>query len=182
MNLWLRLVWAFWSWRSRSRLSVWDVAKRPFRVWPTDLDIFNHMNNGKYGSLMDLGRLDLMLRSGSWKVFRELGWYPVIVAENMTFRKSLAPWQKFDVETQIVGWDKDGFYADTRFTVNGEIYTQTWARLRFLQSPRGIVTPEQVMEVVGRPTDNRQVPAWVLDWAAQSALPKGKEPAPSVWN
>jgi len=181
MNLWLRLVWAFWSWRSRGRLSIWDVAKRSFRVWPSDLDTFNHMNNGKYGSLMDLGRLDLWLRSGTWQECVNRGWYPVVVAETITFRKSLAPRQKFEIESRVAGWDKEAFYVDTRFTVNGEIYTQTWARLRFLQRPRGIVTPEQLMEVVGRPTDNREVPAWVLDWAAKTALPKGKEPAPSNW-
>ena len=58
MNLWFRLLWALISWRSRSRINMHDVGVRSFRVWPTDLDIFNHMNNGKYGALMDLGRLD----------------------------------------------------------------------------------------------------------------------------
>ncbi|MEY2945602.1 MAG: hypothetical protein RL243_348 [Actinomycetota bacterium] len=182
MNLWLRLLWAFASWRSRSKLSVWDVGIRSFRVWPSDLDIFNHMNNGKYGSLMDLARLDLMLRSGTWQKLRELKWYPVVVAETITFRKSLAPWQKFEMETKVVGWDAEGFLVDQRFTVAGEIYCQTWVRLRFLKRPRGIVTPTELMDTLGWPEDNREAPAEMLDWAKATALPKGKEPAPSVWN
>jgi len=92
------------------------------------------MNNGKYGSLQDLGRYDLMLRSGTWKRLRKLRWYPVVVAETMTFRKSLSPWQKFEIETQLAGWDKDGFLVDQRFTVAGEIYYQSWVRVRFLKT------------------------------------------------
>lgn len=181
MNLWLRLIWAVASWRTRSSLTIWDVGIRSFRVWPSDLDIFNHMNNGKYGSLQDLGRYDLMLRSGTWKKLRQLRWYPVVVAETMTFRKSLSPWQTFEIETQIAGWDAEGFLVDQRFTVAGEIYYQSWVRIRFLKNPRGIVTPEQVFAEFGRPSDDRQAPSWVHDWAKQTALPKGKEPAPSVW-
>jgi len=182
MNLWLRLVWALLSWRSRGPLSIWDVGVRSFRVWPTDLDIFKHMNNGKYGSLMDLGRFDLLLRSGAWRRLRKLKWYPVVVAETITFRKSLAPWQKFEVESKVIGWDAEGFLVDQRFTVAGEIYTQTWVRLRFLQNPRGIVTPQQVLAEFGDPGDARQAPDALHEWVRSTALPKGKAPAPSVWN
>jgi acyl-CoA thioesterase FadM len=34
-----------------------------FRVWPGDLDFNLHMNNGRYLTLMGLGRLDLMARA-----------------------------------------------------------------------------------------------------------------------
>lgn len=182
MNLWLRLVWALIGWRGRSKLNIWDVGVRSFRVWPTDLDIFNHMNNGKYLSLLDVSRFDLMLRSGTWQRLRKLSWYPVVVAETITFRKSLAPWQVFQIETQVAGWDAEGLLVDQRFTVNGEIYAQVWVRLRFLKNPRGIITPQQLLAEFGDPGDGRQAPAWVLDWAKQTALPKGKEPAPSVWS
>jgi acyl-CoA thioesterase FadM len=181
MNLWLRLVWALFSWRLRGPASIWDVGVRSFRVWPSDLDIFNHMNNGKYGSLMDLARLDLLLRSGTWQRLRKLKWYPVVVAETITFRKSLAPWQKFEIESRVAGWDAEGFLVDQRFTVDGEIYSQVWVRLRFLKNPRGIVTPQQILDEFGAPADNRQAPDWVLEWAKNTALPKGKEAAPSLW-
>lgn len=181
MNLWLRLFWALLSWRTRSRISVWDVGVRSFRVWPSDLDIFNHMNNGKYPVLMDLSRFDIMLRSGTWRELRRRNWYPVVVAETLTFRKSLSPWQKFEMETRIAGWDAEGFLIDQRFTVKGEIYCQAWVRVRFLKSPRGIVTPAEIFEVFGQPQING-APEWVLDWAKTTALPKGKEPAPSLWS
>ena len=78
MNLVFRLWWLRLRARRRGPLSVWDVARTPFRVLPTDLDLLFHMNNGKYLSILDLGRLDLLLRSGLWQALTERGWYPVV--------------------------------------------------------------------------------------------------------
>ena len=181
MNLWFRLAWALLSWRSRSKLNFHDVGIRSFRVWPTDLDIFNHKNNGKYLSLLDLARLDLLLRSGLWQQLRKRNWYPVVVQETINFRKSLAPWQKFEVETRWIGSDDVAVYVESRFVVNGEIYAAAMVRLRFLVNPRGTVTPQELADVLGARPANKELPAWVLDWAKATALPKGKEPAPSVW-
>ena len=51
-----------------------DVRASPFRVWPHDLDTSLHMNNGRYWTLMDLGRADLMIRSGLWpSILRNAG-------------------------------------------------------------------------------------------------------------
>lgn len=45
-------------------LSVSGTSRISTRVWPGDLDINLHMNNGRYLSLCDLGKIDLMLRTG----------------------------------------------------------------------------------------------------------------------
>jgi acyl-CoA thioesterase FadM len=58
MKLWLRLLVQLVSWRTRKPLQIHEVAKRKFRVWPTDLDIYNHMNNGVFLTILDLGRYD----------------------------------------------------------------------------------------------------------------------------
>jgi len=182
MNLWLRLAYQLISWRFRSKLHWSDVGKRTFRVWPTDLDIFMHMNNARFAALFDISRYDLALRSGTWKHWKALDWYPVVVAETLTFRKSLMPWQKFDMESKVVGWDDHAFYFDQRMVVNGEIYAQGIVRVRFLKRSRGIVTPAEVLDVTHDwYGDIPVLPEWIKVWAASSALPKGKEPAPSTW-
>ena len=183
MNLWLRLAWAMLSWRRRSPLLLSAVGRRRFRVWPSDLDVFNHMNNGTFLSLLDLGRLDLMLRSGTWQAMKKNNWYPVIVASTITYRKSLRPWQTFDLETKIIGWDDISYFIEQRFVVGEEIYAKAILRGRFLAKPRGILTPQEAIDACGgwpglRPT----LPEWVKDWAETTALPKGKEPAPSNWD
>ncbi len=74
--LFLTLLTLFIS-RRRPRLSIWGESSLPLRVLPTDIDIAMHVNNGMYFSLMDLGRFDLMIRSGTWSMMRRKGWSPV---------------------------------------------------------------------------------------------------------
>lgn len=68
MNLWIGLLLLIIRARVRGALNPpQDVSKVWFRVWPHDLDPSIHMNNGRYLALMDLGRLDLLIRSGLWR-------------------------------------------------------------------------------------------------------------------
>ena len=72
---------------------------------------------------------------------------------------------------------------EQRFVRNGEIYTMAVVKLRWLKNPRGIVTPEELLEAAGGwigkvPT----LPEWVVRWNQESSLPKGKEAAPSIWD
>ena len=68
MNLWLRVLHLIITSFFRPKLDpVRDVSRLTFRVWPHDLDTSLHMNNGRYWTLMDLGRTDIMIRSGLWR-------------------------------------------------------------------------------------------------------------------
>lgn len=183
MKLWLRMLWAFNGWRFKSKIGINDVGVRTFRVWPTDLDAFNHMNNGVYLTVMDLGRFDHLLRTGRWAVYKKLRWYPVVVAVSITYRKSLELWKTFQVESRIIGWDEQAFFVEQRFTRNGEIYTKAIVKLRWLINPRGILSPEQVLDATGGWVGEKPaLPEWIKNWDEAAKLPKGKEPAPSEWN
>lgn len=58
MNLWLRLLWLLATARFQVRLAEpTETVALGMRVWPGDLDISLHMNNGRYLTIMDLGRL-----------------------------------------------------------------------------------------------------------------------------
>ena len=141
-----------------------------------------HMNNGVFLTLLDLGRYDLSLRSGIWQKWKKLGWYPVVVAENITFRKSLQLWQKFDLETKLIGWTDEAFYFEQRFVVGEEIYARAIVRIRFLKKSRGILTPTEVLEATPWHGPVPVLPEWVASWSKASSLPKGREPAPSDWD
>lgn len=182
MKLWIRLIYELLTWRFRSKEDFLAVGRRTFRVWPTDLDIYKHMNNGVFLTLMDIGRYDVSVRSGSWQRWKKLGWYPVVVAETITFRKSLQLWQAFDIESKVIGWDDQAFYFEQRFVVADEVYTRAIVRARFLKRSRGSVSPAQVLaEAGGWPGEVPVLEPWVVEWAKQTAMPKGSEPAPSSW-
>ena len=183
MKLWFRILRIFLTQGSRSRLTIDQVSRVSFRVWPSDLDVYKHMNNGVYLTLMDLGRYDQGLRTGIWKIWNKKGWYPIVVNSTITYRKSLEPWQKFDIETKVIGWEDIAYYIEQRFVRNGEIYAKAIMRGRFLKRSWGIVTPQEVMEGSGGwPGKTPVVPQEILDWAKNAQLPKGKEPAPSSWD
>lgn len=173
--------------RFRSRLGIWDVGARPFRVLPTDLDVLRHMNNGVYLSILDIARLDLLHRSGLWAELKSRGWYPVVVAETISFRRSLELWQRFEVETRMLGFDERALYVEQRFVVESggqrQVYARAHIRARLLKRSGGIVTVAELEALPGvgaAPQDGR-MPAWLAGWGADTQLPSTKAEAPSVW-
>jgi len=148
---------------------------------PADLDILGHMNNGVYLSIMDLGRLDLLVRAGIWKKFDRLGYYPVVANESISFRRSLQPWQRYVLETRIVGYDDRAVYVEQRFVVGGEVFARAFVRGRFLKKSGGIVTMDELSDATGIDTTDRPPAAWLARWAADVALPGTRAAAPSEW-
>ncbi len=66
MNLWLRLVGYLLTARGRPAIALpGEISVLRFRAWLWDLDLSLHMNNGRYLSLMDLGRLVPLSRDSS---------------------------------------------------------------------------------------------------------------------
>lgn len=163
------------------RFGVHDIGRMNLRVLPTDLDVNNHVNNGVYLSLMDLGRFDLLHRSGVWATMMKKGFYPVVASETITFRKSLAPWQRYVLESKIVGYDAKAVYLEQRFVVDGEIYAQGFIRGRFLKRTGGTVSLEELSEALGVDVSMLTLPEWLHRWAQDVALPATKAPAPSSW-
>jgi acyl-CoA thioesterase FadM len=140
------------------------------------------MNNGVFFTLMDIGRYDISVRSGAWQRWKKIGWYPVVVAEAITFRKSLKLWQAFDIESKVLGWDDQAFYFEQRFVVANEIYAKAIVRARFLKRSHGSVSPEMVLtEGGGWQGEIPVLDPWIVEWAKKSSMPRGSEPAESVW-
>jgi acyl-CoA thioesterase FadM len=167
--------------RRSGRLDIHDVGRMRLRVLPTDLDVLGHMNNGVYLSIMDLGRMDLLIRSGAWARFRAKGFYPVMASETITFRKSLQPWQVYSLESRIVGYDAKSVYVEQRFVVDGEMYASAMTRGRFLKKSGGTVSVSELADLVGIDISTMTPPAWVAQWAAEVALPSTRDAAPSQW-
>lgn len=159
-----------------------DVGRIGFRVLPTDLDVLGHMNNGVYLSIMDLGRMDLMQRSGVLPRLTKAGFYPVMADETISFRRSLRPWQRFTIETRIVGYDEKAVYVEQRAVVGGEIYARATMRSRFVRKTGGTVSMAELASVAGIDITDSPLQEWVARWAADVALPPARGSAPSEWD
>ncbi|AWB85678.1 acyl-CoA thioesterase [Mycetocola zhujimingii] len=187
MNLLWRTILHFWmSKRAHRRdsdgLHPYDVFSTSYRVLPTDIDYLGHLNNGRYLSIADLGRFDMLIRSGLWAEMQRLGWYPVVQSLTISYRKSLLPWKKFDVETRFMGFDDRAVYVEQRFVYEGEIYARLHMKGRFLKRAGGHVSVEEIRQLAGDPRDDSEIEGWIHSWASDVALPSVKSPAPSVWD
>jgi acyl-CoA thioesterase FadM len=180
MHLLLRTLLLLLTSRRRPKLGVWGQSSLPLRVLPTDIDIAMHVNNGMYFSLMDLGRFDLMVRSGVWAMMRRLGWTPVAAGETISFRKSLRLGQHYSIETRIIGLDDRAVYFEQRMVSGGEIYARAFIATR-LVSAQGPVGNAEILAQFGRPPADLVLPEWIHEWRLNNALPSTRRPAPHSW-
>lgn len=172
MNLYLRLLLLNLRCRRRPRLSAWDTARTPFRVSPGDLDLLGHMNNGRYLTLMDLGRMDLMIRAGVWKRLKKNGWYPVVAGQTITYLRSLVLGQEFDLYSRILGADEKYGYVEQLFCVGEKVHAKAVVRARFLSKKGGKVDPAEVLGLMDPNHAQEELPRWVREWTAASVTEK----------
>lgn len=168
MNLYLRLLLVRLRARRRRHLSLWETARTPFRVVPSDLDLLGHMNNGKFLSLLDVGRIDLLLRSGFWERLRRIGWYPVVAGQTITYRRSLKLRQRFDLYSRVLGFDDRWIYIEQTFVADATVHAHAVVRARFLKRGGGSVSREEIEELTGGIPEHLVVPAWVDEWTQRT--------------
>lgn len=77
------------------------VQKR--RVLLNDLDINLHMNNGRYMTILDLGIVESLIRSGFINVVRALNAHIVLGGSLITYRRPLNPLEKYDLQMKYLG-------------------------------------------------------------------------------
>ncbi len=150
MNLLFRLFWLLWRSRSADRVDIADEVVLRLRVLPSDLDILGHMNNGRYLSIMDLGRTALMLRTGIWGLARRRGWFPLVRQVSIGYYHTLRPFRRFTLHTHLLGWDDKWFYIEQRF-VRGERLCARAHVQGLLRSRDGNVAPSEVLAAMGEP-------------------------------
>ena len=153
MNLLVRLFWLLLTVRFRSKLGVLDDSVRRFIVWPNDLDLNLHMNNGRYLTVMDLGRFDLTFRSQLGSLLFKRRWRPVVGGARITYRRSLDPFQRYELHTRLHAWDAKWVYLEQRFLRNGQVHAEAMVKAIFL-GPQGSVPTADVGEALGLPAES----------------------------
>lgn len=156
MNLWFRLLLVLLGGRWRARLALpSDASRLGFRVWPHDLDLSLHMNNGRYLTLMDLGRIDILLRSGLWAAVRTHKWTPIASAISIRYQRELRPLQKFILQTRLLNWNATLVIMEQTFVFDGgDRDGQVAARALFKgglydRKSRAFVPTAKLMQTIG---------------------------------
>lgn len=189
MNLWLRLLWLFATAPFRARLAMpADVSVLTLRVLPNDLDLSLHMNNGRYLAVMDLGRLDLLVRSGLGRAVWRNGWTPVANAVLIRFRRELRVCERYRLETRVVAWQDQAVLMEQTFVfADGERERQVAARALFKgalydRKSRRYIPVAQMMQEIGASAVSPAPPAEMEAFlAADSAMREtGRDRSPDA--
>jgi acyl-CoA thioesterase FadM len=105
MNLYLRLLWTLLrAWRL-PRIRLDETLEREMRVWPGDIDINGHMNNGRYLTVIDLMLIEFFVRTGYATMLVQQGWRPMSGGAVITYRKQLKPGQRYRLRFGHAGAD-----------------------------------------------------------------------------
>jgi acyl-CoA thioesterase FadM len=156
MNLWFRVIWLFISSLFGPRIQAPDgVSRISFRVWPTDLDTNLHLNNGRYLTMADLGRMDLLLRAGLLRPVLKEGLLPMLSGSVIRYRREIRPFQRFVLQSRIVCWRATAFVMEHRYITfgpGGEEVTAALALVRgglYHKAKRQFVPAAHLMELAG---------------------------------
>ena len=163
MHLWLRMLRVLIAALFRPRLDFHQESRLAFRVWPHDLDINIHMNNARYVALMDLGRLDLILRCGVWRPMLKCRWQAVIGGSLIRYRRPLGPFQSFSLTSRLLSWDDKWIYIEHRIEAGAAMACHAIVRAAFVEAGK-VVSPHRVAEAAGFAGIQPVLPDWVGAW------------------
>ncbi|MFK7859660.1 MAG: acyl-CoA thioesterase [Granulosicoccus sp.] len=164
MKLYFRLLWLVLTQRWRSRCNVLGPVDTQLRVYPNDLDVLRHVNNGVYLTYADLGRTDLMLRSNTLGKIHEKRWYPVAAAVSIEFKKSLTLGQLFTIRTHVAGWDDKSVFITQEFIRNNATVARMFIDARFVSSRSERIGIEEITTLLGLDQPSPELPPELRQW------------------
>ncbi len=164
MNLWFRLIFVVIHGLFRTKLKPLESSVVRGYVMPTDLDLNFHMNNGRYLSVMDLGRIDILLRTGTARLALQYRWAPLVGAVMIKFRQSLKPFQSYDMVTRVLCWDQKWFYFEHRIQRKNRLIAVAYART-LVRGPGRNIPPSEVISLLGEKLESPPIPQMIQNWA-----------------
>jgi acyl-CoA thioesterase FadM len=148
VNLYFRLLWivlkAIWG----KKKSILDPSCLSLHALPLDCDLNWHVNNARYLSFMDLGRIHLMGQAGLYSILLKRRWSPVLVAAEISFIRAIRPMQKFKLDTRIVSWDDNYLYLEQSFKSHGRLLALAYVKGVFLAQGKKLPT-QDILQLSG---------------------------------
>jgi acyl-CoA thioesterase FadM len=149
----------------KSRLGLFDESVLRMRVRPTDCDVLMHVNNGRYLSLMDIGRIDLAGRCGLIREFRARGWHAVAGGATIRFRRELRLGSRYVLRTRCVGWDEGWSYFEQTFErEDGALAARAYVKVAAIDEHGSRLDSARVMAAIGVEEPSPPLPEGLLAW------------------
>lgn len=165
MLLLVRFLWTMIRSRFRSRIGPLDASVVRFTALPHDCDLNFHLNAGRYVSFMDVARIELIGRMRFMGTMLRRGWRPVAGGAVLRFRKSVLPFQRFDIRSRVVGWDEKWIYVEHVVETDGDFCAIGHMRT-VIRSKTGTIPPAEVLAAMDLHLQSPELPQFVAKWRA----------------
>jgi acyl-CoA thioesterase FadM len=159
----LRLALADVGARRAATLPLEGVHVSRVTCLPFDIDPWRELNNGRTLTLYDLGRIPLVIRVGLAAILRRQGWGIAIAGASVRYRRRVRAWNRLEMRSSFAGRDTRFLYVHQSFWHGAEPMSSALLRSAVTRAA-GIVPTAEVLEALGRPDWNPELPAWVAAW------------------
>ncbi|MDF9616401.1 acyl-CoA thioesterase [Pseudomonas entomophila] len=134
-----------------------------------DIDLNMHINNGRYLSLADLGRIQFLHKTGVLPGILKNRWMPLVGSVDIDYKKSIKLFQRFHIKTELMYWDEKWFYFQHTFIVNGTISAVANVKSLLIDRSRKTVPPAAVFALLGDIPTPPELPESIAGWVAAKA-------------
>jgi len=114
---------------------------------------------------MEVGRLELMLRTGILRHARRKGWIPLVAAQTIRYKSPLRRFRRFTLTTHLAGWDDRWFFIEHEIEREGRTMAFGVAKCCF-RGREGVVAPAVAFSALGIEGVGRSLPGYVSPWLA----------------
>ncbi|QNI31389.1 thioesterase family protein [Alloacidobacterium dinghuense] len=133
--------------RPLPHIGVLDEDRIRMRVWPNDIDFNFHLNNSRYLSCMDYGRIHMMAANGILNRAIKDRWIPLVGSVDITYRRSLDLWAAFELRSRTLCWDEKWIYMEQSFHSKDGLAAIAWVKGLF-RTKEGNIPPQAIVDLV----------------------------------
>jgi len=158
-----------------------ELTTVSMRIMPWDIDPYMELNNGRYLTLLDLGRFAHAKRIQLPKILKDNQWGLMVGAVSARYRHRITLFEKVQLHSKINYFDERWFYFHQWFTTidkNGnERINASFLVRTAITSKNGLVPTDEAIKKmsidiekineINRPSD------WVKKWVASDEIHKG---------
>jgi acyl-CoA thioesterase FadM len=133
--------------RPLRRIGLLEEDRVSLRVWPNDIDFNFHLNNSRFLTFMDYGRIHNMATTGILDEALRRRWTPLVGSIDIVYRRSLPLWTPFTLSTRHLCWDERWFYVEQTIRFREGVASIAWAKALFRKGSVNL-TPQEIVDLI----------------------------------
>ena len=147
-----------------------ETVELDLHVWPNDLDLNGHMNNGRYLTLVDLALATVFIRSGFARLCFKRGWRPMGGGSVVYFRRALTVFQRYTLRFTVVAWDEFWNYCRFEFVRDGQLCATGFVKGAAAARGGGLVRNADIYRALGHAESSPPFPEDLRAWIGADGL------------